>query len=198
MTNGQMHALKERWRELAKRLKDLDWDITKFAADLRGQFVDGDKGDDAFDSFCELNLGMNATKRSEMKLRAATMSVTKDAKTYKFIGGFRQVKVMRNLTRRQIVDVLESCKVSGNSFGNEMRARGLLEVKPRPEPIRVGRRLIFPVKKAPPKIDPYFDAVTLAQYIARTSRSIPKDIQAVVDRYRSVMRQPESDSSVHA
>jgi hypothetical protein len=86
------------------------------------------------------------------------------------------------------VSVIQVARQQARAPINVMREHGLIRVlPPRPEP-KLAPITPFIRKPEPPKPDAYLDAVALAQYIAKTGKSVPKDILAIVNRYASFMR----------
>lgn len=191
MTNEKMLQFVKRWRDIEAQQKDLDFNRSKLARDIRGEFDKGDRGDDQFVNWCVAELGTTVWGAKELLTRAVAATVVPDERTWKMIGGYRAIRPLQDLPKRHQVDVLEAAKVSGRAPINIMRERGLI-MAPEPVPAQPVKRDPIVVmrrdNKPTDEQSAHLDAVVLAQFIARTSRSIPRDILAIINRYKSFMR----------
>lgn len=190
MTNDKMIAFVKRWQEIERQQKDLDFSRSKLARDIRNEFDKGDRGDDQFVNWCTVELGITAWQAKELLTRAVAATVVPDERTWKMIGGYRAIRPLQDLARRDQVAVLESAKSSGRAPINIMRERGLIQAPtpramPTPAPIVVMKR--EPARPTDEQ-SAHLDAVVLAQFIAKNSKHIPKDILALVNKYKSFMR----------
>lgn len=171
MNNEKMIAFVKRWREIERQQKDLDFQRSRLARDIRAEFEKGDRGDDQFCNWCVIELGITAFQARELLTRAVAATIVPDDRTWKMIGGYRAIRPLQGLPRKHQVDVLEAAKSSGRAPINIMRERGLAVSASKPQ-----------------QQSAYTDAVTLAQFISRTSKHIPEDILAIVSRYANATR----------
>lgn len=195
MNNDKMIRFVKRWREIEQRQRDLDFERSKLARDIRDEFDKGDRGDDLFVNWCTVELGITAFAAKELLTRATAVTVVPDERTWKMIGGYRAIRPLQDLPKRHQVDVLEAAKSSGRAPINIMRERGLIKMSeprpvapapaPAPKPIVVTKR---EAAKPTDEQSAHLDAVALAQFITRTSKNIPRDILAIINRYTSFMR----------
>jgi hypothetical protein len=185
-------AFEKRWAELEKLRKDYDFHKAEWCRDVRSEYPRGEGGDRQFCDWCVNKIGITESGARDLLVQAVAASVVTDEKTWKMVGGFRAIKCMKDLPRKQAVEVLEAAKTQARAPVNIMRERGMLRTPvPRQSPISP----ISPIKPAPvavykrePTPDAYLDAVALAQYIAKYSKGIPRDILAIVNRYKSFMQ----------
>ena len=162
MHKDRSFEFSQRWRKLLNRTKDLDWEKTLFAKELRAEFDAGASGDKALTKWCEVELGMPQYVATELLLRAV-MATQVDKKGYEQVGGFSAVRQIAALDKRQQVHVIQSAKTQNKSVRSVMRDQGLL-----PEP---------------PQISANPDAELLAEFLIRSGVSIPPRIAKVVDKY---------------
>lgn len=202
MKNDKMIQFVKRWRDLERRQKDLDFERSVFARDLRAEFEPGRLGDDEFVNWCVVELGLTAAQaRSEFLPRAQAAIAVPDVGTWNQLGGFRQTRHLVGLTKKQQVDVVQAAKVSNKVITTVRRERGLNGAppisKPAPRvwqpvatstsPAVIIRRTANLSQVAPANDrDPTQaekDAIALVQYIARTCKNIPRDIIKIMTRY---------------
>ena len=164
MNKDRAFELAQRWRRLVSRTKDLDWDKTLFAKDLRAEFGSGGAGDKALIKWCETEIGMPSYVATELLLRATVAGIV-DKEAYVQIGGFGAVRQIAALDLRQQVHVVQSAKLQNKTVRSVMREQGLLP--PPPEPVA----------------DP--DAVLLATFIIEQGIKLPKEIAKVVAKYKT-------------
>jgi len=86
MNKDRSLEFSQRWRKLLNRTKDLDWEKTVFAKELRAEFETGVAGDRALTQWCEVEIGMPQYVATELLLRAV-MATHVDKKGYEQVGG---------------------------------------------------------------------------------------------------------------
>lgn len=188
MNSDKAFKFEQRWIEIERERKDLEFRRAQLCRDIRGEFPGGESGDEEFCKWCATKLGVTAFGARELLTQARAVAILPDEAAWKEIGGLRAIRPVVDLSRRDQTSVLQAAKAQHRAPINVMRERGLLikpeapvtplaAPKPQPSP--------FPVK---PRPDPYLDAVVLAQFIAKTNKNIPRDIRAVVERYQAFMR----------
>lgn len=191
MNNDKMIRFVKRWREIEQQQKDLDFQRSVLARDIRAEFGKGDTGDEQFINWCAVELGITAWAAKELLTRAVAATVVPDERTWKMIGGYRAIRPLEELPKRHQVDVIEAAKASGRAPVTIMRERGLIKAPETTRPALPTPRAVVVVKRETRPTDEqsaHMDAVALAQFIARTSRDIPRDILAIVNRYKNFMR----------
>jgi hypothetical protein len=162
MHKDRSFEFSQRWRKLLNRTKDLDWEKTFFAKELRAEFDAGAPGDKALTKWCEVELDMPQYVAAELILRTV-MATYVDNKGYEQVGGFSAVRQIAALDKRQQVHVIQSAKAQNKSVRSVMRDQGLLPDRPR-------------VSENP-------DAALLAEFLIKSGVPIPPRIAKVVYRY---------------
>lgn len=165
MDSGKMVRFIERWRDLEKRQKDLDYERSVFARDLRAALP----SDAAFTKWCVAEIGLAEPAAQDLLLRAIAAKVVPDVTVWKRVGGFREIRAVAALPRREQVNVLETAKFTGQSIRSIVR--GLQNKGDEPVELR--------------RASPSADAQTLAHFVMEhvpQGRLTPK-IKAVLARY---------------
>jgi hypothetical protein len=147
----------KRWQVIQRKSKDLDWEKTSFAKDLRSQF----ETDKALIKWCDTELGMAEHVAQELILRANAADVVKDAATWQSVGGFTSVRQLVGLTKQQQVHVVQGAMLQNKPIRSVMREQGLL-----PEPAHQRS-----------------DAEILAEFVATLSVKIPANVQKIINKY---------------
>lgn len=169
MNNDKMIQYVKRWQQLERKSKELDYERSVFAKELRSEF-----GNDAqFIKWCADELGLTATRSSDLLLRATAAKAVPDASTWSRIGGFREIGALAAVPDRKTqIHIIESAKSTGKGI------RTLIRENVTHEP-------------PPPRTTPARDAEELARFIVQ---NVPEDrltenIRAVVARYvRAIAR----------
>jgi hypothetical protein len=147
----------KRWQVIQRKTKELDWEKTQFAKDLRAQF-DTDK---QVIKWCEGELGMAAHVAQELILRSNAANVVKDAAQWQSVGGFSSVRQLVGLEKKQQVHVVQSAVLQNKSIRSVMRDQGLVA-----EPVN---------QKT--------DAEILAEFVAGMNIKLPPNIQKILNKY---------------
>jgi hypothetical protein len=205
MNNDKMIHFVKRWRELERQQRDLDFNKSLWCRDLRREFPIGTIGENQFIKWCDTELGLTAGQASELLARAAAVKTVPDADTWKVLGGFRAIQQLDMVPKHQQVNVLEAAKSSGKSLRTVIKERGY---GPKPEDASstptskpIGPSVLGSLAKnynihgtngqsdtllkggSYGDTDAHGDAVTLARYIARTGKDIPRDILKLIAKY---------------
>lgn len=154
---GKTIEFTKRWQVIQRKKKELDWETTQFARELREQF-DTDK---QLIKWCDIELGLAEHVAQELVLRANVASVVKDATTWQSVGGFTSVRQVVGLTRQQQTDVVQSAVLQNKSVRAVMREQGLVA-----EPVH---------QKT--------DAEILAEFVLDLGIKIPSSVQKVISKY---------------
>lgn len=110
MNNARMIDFVKRWRSIERRQKDLDFERSAWARDLRAEC----ESDRDFVEWCQREAGMSEPVARELLARVAAASIVTDAKTWDTLGGFAQVRSLAALpTKRAKVDAIEAAKSTG-------------------------------------------------------------------------------------
>jgi hypothetical protein len=99
----------KRWTKLEAEQKDLDFRRSQLAKEARECFPD----DERFIRWCQSDLGVTYKGAQELCLRAKAASVVPDAKTWSVVGGFRSISAVKDLPKREQINVLQAAKASG-------------------------------------------------------------------------------------
>lgn len=145
MNNDVMIKYVKRWRDIKKRQSDLDYERSLLASDIRAEFDPGSVGDSKFVSWCLDELRIDSSEAVELLARAAAVnSVRGDEKTWKALGGFRQVRHIVDLPRTQRTSLIGEAISSEKALTTLIREKGILpheESGDRPTPLRDAREL---------------------------------------------------------
>lgn len=178
MNSGKLVRFIERWRELERQTKDLDFQRSVFARDLRKEFAAGSAGDDQFTKWCETELGLNAAAACELLTRARAVEVCADEKTYARVGGFKAVRHVIALPKRAQVEVIEAAKSQHKNVLTVVREREKAKNQNTPAASKVAS------STAPTlRYSSFADAKALAEFIHEHCEDMPASIRTIVGRY---------------
>ncbi len=121
MTPGKSLAYIKRWRGLESSRKQLDYELSHWCHDLRSEFPAGKAGDDKLRDWVDAELDLNAQRREEILTRAAAFLALPDRSQYEGLGGYRHVKALVPLTKRERVSAIGEAKASGHLIGRIAR-----------------------------------------------------------------------------
>lgn len=191
MTSQQskLFDLVKRWRELDRQQKDLDFKKSVWSREARAAFPDGDIGDSQFANWLATDLGFTHKDVTEHQLRAVAAKIVPDQKTYKDVGGYRQIKKLEPLNARQRVTVLEAAKATEHTIERVIRDRGLAHKTEPKTPLVKVAPAATPYKPRAPQVDHYAAACILARYLGRHGGKLPREIRELVDRYSAQLRE---------
>lgn len=163
MTSEKSFSFIKRWRVLEEQRKDLNYQRCVLAREIRAEFAEGESGDLAFASWCDVELGVRGLGATEMLVRAQSMELLKDRKTFERVGGYtRGIRHLLMLPRRERVAVIEAAKTQQKAIATVLRERGHGPA-PRTSSVR--------------------DLKLVAEYLAKSGRRLPPEISVVVDRW---------------
>lgn len=162
MNKAKSFELAQRWRKLASRSKDLDWDKTIFSKDLRAEFGKGTAGDNDLTQWCETELEMPRYVAVELIIRSRMASLTSKA-NYEVIGGFSAIRQVATLGKRDQVRVVQVAVAEQKAVRSVMRDLDLLPKQP--------------------DVGPNPDATLLAEYLSSIGVDLPARIAKVVRKY---------------
>jgi len=163
MNATALHKLIERWRDLEKRRKDLDYDRAVWARDLRAA-VGSDR---AFLEWCSMEILLNEAAAKDLLVLANAAKVVPDATVWKRVGGSREIRAVTPLAKSDQVFVIEKAKSTGKAIRSIVR-----EMTGTPAP-------------SAPRTSPSTDAQALAHFVMDVvpqGRLTPA-IRAVLARY---------------
>lgn len=123
LTSGKTIQYINRWKALEGRRKELDYDVSKWCHDVRAEFPAGSAGDDMLRSWVDTELDLAANRREEILTRAAAFAALPDRAHYEGLGGFKHVRGLLDLTKREQVAAIGEAKASGSTLGPVVRAR---------------------------------------------------------------------------
>lgn len=178
-----MHAdkiiqFRKRWLSLEAERKDIEYRRSVWCRDCRSEFDAGKAGDLAFGKFCATEFGLTAGQLGELLDRARSLSVIPDEKTWTLLGGYRAVRHLYPLPRKEQVQVIEAVKATGKAVRTIISERRL-GVSP------IARRSSQPQKRDTAE---RIDAEILAAYILRSVQNAPRHIVKIAQRYAAQPR----------
>jgi hypothetical protein len=124
----------KRWKELELRQKELDYERSRWCADLRAEFPVGKAGDRAFCEWLSLELGIPAERQEECLSRAAAFAIVPDKQEWESLGQFTQIRKLIPLDRRERVAVIGAAKSTGYRIGTVVRQRESKDTTHHPPP----------------------------------------------------------------
>lgn len=192
MNNDKLIQFVKRWRDIESRQKSVDYDRSRLASDIRHEFPSGDVGDKKFVNWCAVELGLSEGQSKELLLRAVAFAVVPDEKTYNNVGGYKAIRHLQDLSKRDQVNILEAAKTSGRAILSVVKERGLAP-KTIPATVPPARAPVKPYKpfvsESPTaRASATEDAEALSRYIAMNCKNIPKDILTIMNRYTIPVR----------
>ena len=171
--------LKKTWRDLEKTRVDLDFETTTWAKNARGEFPDGDAGDLKFSQWCirALDPVPPGQQIQQLIVRARAADICKDEKTYAGVGGFKSIKHLIGLPKREQLAVLSAAKLSHRNVQTVKREREVLNAALGAEP-------------PPERNSPMRDLATLSRWVygltVKQKMGLPVTIRDIVERYRDL------------
>ncbi len=168
--SDSMFKYVKRWQELERKQKDLDYERSVFAKELRAEF--GNNGDARFVKWCKDELGLTEVGANELLLRATMVKTVGDEKTWKNLGGFRAIRAVEVLPREKRVHVIEAAKTTGKSVATLVRENCGV-----PQTTRE-------------RVSPISDAEVLAKFITshHDESRLPPAVRTIVARYAPLRR----------
>lgn len=163
MHRDETFAFIKRWNDLERAGRELDFARSEWARDLRSKWGNGERGDEEFVKWCEVEIGLAITGAHELLDRALAAKIVPDRKTWDRVGGFQQVRQLVPLAPSDRVSVLEAAKSTHRNVRSVLKERGLVERQERANPFR--------------------DAQTLAEYIVSLGIDVPRNVSSVINRY---------------
>jgi hypothetical protein len=157
---GKLLEFIKQWKAIERRRKDLDYDEARWCHDLRSEFPGGTSGDKAFGEWLSLELGLPEERRRECLSRAAAFAILPDQHGWEQQGGYRQIRFLIPLDKRERVAVLGAAKASGYRISTVMRQRESRPIEHAPTP----------------------DIVLLAEFIEQLD-GVPDELREVARRY---------------
>ena len=165
MQSGKLVEFVKRWRELQAQTRALDFAKSKFAHDLRSEFPAGFTGEEQFTTWCATELGLGRSGQLELVIRAMSIDILSDEKTYKAIGGFNQIRKLSHVPASDRVACIQVAKNTGKRLSGVIRERGHVTAHDRPT---------------------YkLDAEALARFMNSRNYLLPPQIAAIVRQYIS-------------
>lgn len=155
----------KRWRDLAKRREDLDYETSALARDIRSEFQSGEVGDRQFIGWCEIELGLMPRQSHDLLARGTAAKIVPDEKQWRRLGGSKAIRCLIDVPDADRKTVIMEAIGSGGNVKAVLRSRGLLE----------------PTKGYSYKTD----AERLAEYVSSLP-SPPKYIREIAARYVKV------------
>jgi hypothetical protein len=174
VNNSKMIQFVKRWRELESKAKDLDYQRSVLARDIRAEFPKGSDGDEAFTKWCEVELGLFVAAACELLTRARAIEVCADESTYARVGGFKAVRHVITLNKREQVAVLEAAKSQHKNVRTIVRERETARAANLPANTNIKPVLRFST---------FEDAKALAAFVDKHCKDMPSHIRAIVGRY---------------
>lgn len=123
MKQSKMLEFIRQWKGLERRQKDLDFERSRWCAELRAEFLSGDAGDKAFVKWLEVELGLPTERQEELLDRAAAFAVVPDPQQWRELGGFVQTKKLVPLDKKEQVAVIGAAKATGYRISTIVRQR---------------------------------------------------------------------------
>ena len=190
MNKDKTFQFQQRWVELEKKQANLDFERSVLAKDIRAEFPAGELGDQAFINWCDIELNLPAAGAKELLTRATAVQIVPDAKTWNQVGGYRSIRHLQDLPKREQVNVLESAKSTGRAILNIVKERGLGPklpelAPPPPRPTTPYRPPLREVDHDSDASQEYRDCVALVKYLAKNGKNLPREILAIMARYSS-------------
>jgi hypothetical protein len=164
MKQAKMLELIKQWKALERRGKDLDFEMSRWCADLRAEFPAGAGGDRMCSQWLDTELAMAPGKKEEILARAAAFAFVSDAAQWDALGGFAQIRHLLPLPKPERVAVLGAAKTSGYRIGTIIR----------------GRQAKLEAQQLPQR--PPSDVQILAEFIEQLG-SVPDEIREVARRH---------------
>lgn len=178
MKPDKIFDFKQRWNELERETRALEYKRCRWAFDVREEFPFNKAGDEAFAKWLHDHVGLNSTQAEEMAHRALAIRIVPDERDFKKLGDWRQIRSVGEMvhTKTERIAVFEAAKASGQSLHAVLKARGHW---PKPTDDR------SPTPVAIEPIDHDSDAKVLASFIAlhRGKIAIPPKINELIRRY---------------
>ncbi len=172
----------KQWRDISRRQRDLDYDRTQFAKELRSHF----KSDDNFVKWCveELPDMTDGQARGMLKL-VPVLDVVKDVDTWHRLGGVKPIRrLVETVPVKERRAVIAKADGKGKALTTVLTERSREQEAQRVIPITSAAK---PTPKASPCTTAEQDAALLAQWILKTVRrkSIPAAVLAAMSRHLS-------------
>jgi hypothetical protein len=178
-------AFRKRFADLFKEEKDVDFRKSQACHELRKEFPAGEKGDIQFVDWFEQEFGLTILQGREMLNRATTFAVVKDEPTWKQLGGYKAIRAVEELPKKQQIEVIEVCKATAKAPRTVMRERNYGSYKPAPAPIVP---INAPKTPAPADVRAIStDAKIMAAYILEHCPNAPKNLVRIAERYAAVI-----------
>lgn len=142
---GDEFALKQEWRALQLKKRDVEFERATFCRKLRGRFEPGPSGDRSFAQWCCVHLMATDTEADRMLSLAIAGSVFSDALAFSLVGGERNMPPMSGMSssmRAGIMTDAQNQRVSIRTICMLRTTAGALKSK-KPKSVRLnGERML--------------------------------------------------------
>lgn len=123
MKPSRMLELLKQWKSIQSRRKELDYDESRWCAELRSEFPSGQVGDRAFTKWLATEIDLPAERSAECLNRAAAFAIVGDQSEWNDLGGYVQIGKLVPLDKRERVAVIGAAKASGYRISTVIRQR---------------------------------------------------------------------------
>jgi len=164
MKQSKMLEFLKQWKSIERRQKDLDYEVSQWAAAVRAEFPGGKAGDKQFSGWLSLELGIPAERQGELLERATSFQIVPDPQQWQALGGYVQIRKLVPLDRTERVAVIGAAKASGYRISTIVRQRESREVTHRALP----------------------DVVLLAEFVESLG-DVPDEIRELARKYVRAM-----------
>lgn len=169
MTPDKIHTYRQRWRDMERRQRDLDYTRSQWAKDLRSEFPANTDGDNQFIKWCAQQINLGVAGARELLERAEAIQLVPEETAWTEYGGFPEIRRVLPLPKAHRVRVLAAAKTPDQTI--RRMVRGLAPA------ISATKQSTTPSAKD--------DATRLAAYLVARKVPLTKSIQEIVDRYIS-------------
>lgn len=164
MKQSKMLEFLKQWKSIERRRKDLDYEMSQWAATVRAEFGGGKAGDKQFREWLSIELGIPSERQGELLDRASAFAIVPDQQKWDALGRYEQIRHLVPLDKSERVAIIGAATASGYRITTIVRQRQSKEVTHRALP----------------------DVVLLAEFVESLG-NVPDEIRELARKYVRAM-----------
>lgn len=175
MNATKTHEHVQKWRDLERRSRDVDFERSRWCRDVRGEFGPGFDGDREFLTWLRVSVMVEGDIARELLNRAQLAKLADDARAWTDLGGYRGLRPLLSVSASERGVIVAAALLENKAVRTVVRER---------EAIR--RSVATPQKPPAPSVaaatTPAQDDLLVATWVVKHAKRAPADVVAAARR----------------